>query len=137
MSDKYLYTTGSNQDKLAKLYKLWKGNDIRKGGYIVTNEHYVVAAEYETGKYVGVATLIYMADNVHNRVWGLVENVFVHPDYRRQGIARSLMYHVESVAMGLGCEFIKLTSRKKESQELYKSLGYEEGKSYYKKLVVA
>jgi GNAT superfamily N-acetyltransferase len=96
------------------------------------NDHYSVAIDKDTKEYVGVATLIVIFDQVHNRQWGLVENVFVHPEYRRQGIAKNLMNHIESLAMGLGCEFIKLTSRKPEAQDLYKKLSYKSGKSFYK-----
>jgi GNAT superfamily N-acetyltransferase len=129
-----LYTTGNYRNKLAELYKLWEGNDIRESNYIMLNDHYSVAVDKDTKEYVGVATLIIIFDQVHNRSWGLVENVFVHPKYRRQRIAEKLMHHVESIAIGMGCEFIKLTSRKKESQELYKFLGYEQGMSFRKEL---
>ena len=128
------YTTGNYRNKLAELYKLWKGNDIRESNFIMLNDHYSVAVDKDTKEYVGVATLIVIYDQVHNRSWGLVENVFVKPEYRRKGIGVGLMNHIESLAMGLGCEFIKLTSRKPEAQELYKFLGYEQGMSFRKKL---
>jgi len=92
----------------------------------------VVAKDNE--KIIGAAQLIVIDDPFWNRRWGLIENVFVKKEYRRQGIGKGLMKQLENQAIALGCKFVKLTTRKKEGIELYRSIGYEEGSSFRKEL---
>ena len=121
---------------IVDLYKQWTGEERTPEN--IFNKKTIIAKVANMGgistldRIVGVAELIVIDDWVWHRRWGLVENVYVHKQYRRQGIGSQLMKHVESQAMALGCEFIKLTSRKEEGKALYRSLGYEEG-SYFRK----
>jgi len=83
---------------------------------------------------VGALQLIVIRDPYFNRKWGLVENVYVTPSARGLGVATQLMQTAEMSASLLGCEFIKLTSRKDDGKALYRSLGYEESSSFRKEL---
>ncbi len=90
------------------------------------------------GRVIGALQLLIVCDPVWNRNWGLVENVFVDPDYRKYGIAKKMMGKAELQATVLDCEFIKLTSgyNKMEGHALYRSLGYKEGLSFRKVLKI-
>lgn len=117
---------------LGELYSKWVGHTPKfKFG---TFAFLIVAREKGSNKFVGATQLIIIDDQVWDRRWGLVENVFVSEPYRKQGIGKELMENVEAQAQLMGCKFIKLTSRKEEGKALYKSLGYEEGSSFRKDL---
>jgi ribosomal protein S18 acetylase RimI-like enzyme len=52
--------------------------------------------------------------------------LLVHPDFRRQGIARALMAEIERLATGMGRSLITLDTRTGDTAEpLYASLGYK------------
>jgi ribosomal protein S18 acetylase RimI-like enzyme len=74
------------------------------------------------GRVVGNATLL------TTRTWDryLVANVAVHPSYRREGIARSLMHAVASAVRTRGGRIILLQVVKDNQPaiDLYRSLGY-------------
>ncbi len=112
------------------LYKQWTGE--RRFPENILNKWTIVAKD--ENKIVGAAELLLVDDWVWHRRWGLVENVYVEKDSRKKGIGKMMMEHVEAQAKGWGCEFIKLTSRKKEGKTLYRSLGYEEGSCFRKEL---
>lgn len=55
-----------------------------------------------------------------------VSKLMVHPDFRRQGIARALMAELERLASQLGRSLITLDTRTGDAAEpLYTSLGYK------------
>ena len=115
---------------IVDLYKQWTGEERTPES--IFNKWTIIAKDIELDRIVGVAELILVDDWIWHRKWGLAENVYVEEDFRKKGVGAKLMRHVESQAIALGCEFIKLTSRKEEGKALYRSLGYEEG-SYFRK----
>jgi GNAT superfamily N-acetyltransferase len=121
-----------------ELYFKWAGKKPEWNKYLQFNSNWFVAKDRDKHEdiAVGAIQLIMVADPIWNRRWGLVENVFVDPEYRGKGIAKQIMELVELVSGVMSCEFIKLTSGydKVEGHALYKSLGYIEGKSF-KKLI--
>jgi len=121
-----------NHSEAGKLFKEWTKKEPDFDNYILLNSFFFGA--YKDDRIVGVAQLIIIDDPFWNRRWGLIENVFVKKEYRRQGIGKGLMKQLENQAISLGCSFVKLTSRKEEGIELYRSIGYEEGSSFRKEL---
>lgn len=57
-----------------------------------------------------------------------VEELYVHPDYRRYGLGRKLMEHAIDYAKSIPCQYIFLASDKKreEAHNFYKALGFDE-----------
>ncbi len=119
-----------------EIYKEWTGKEANYKDYMPWNSYYVVAKEGVD--IIGIVQMLHIADPYWHRSWMLIENVYVREAYRRQGVAKKMMEHVEVEAMGFHCEFIKLTSAydKEEAHALYKSLGYVEGYSFKKKIVL-
>lgn len=127
------YTTYDDIGAVGELLKEWTGRE--PDDRILLNSHFLVAIR-EDGKLIGCAQLIVIDDPFWNRCWGLVENVYVRGKYRNQGVAKGIMENVETQARLFGCEFIKLTSAfdKVAGHALYKSLGYEKGMSFKRRL---
>ena len=117
--------------ELGEFYKSWTGKSYNEQ-YDLVNAHCIITRD--DNKIVGALVLVVMSDPFFNRRWGLLEDVYVIPEYRRKGVATRLMGEAESVAKSLGCGFVKLTSYKLEGQALYEALGYDIGKAYGKGL---
>lgn len=133
MGKTYYITTCNNWNELGKFLKEWTGRDYEIGHVIPCNQTYLVAREEETNKIIGCASYILIGDPFFRRTWALVENVYVTPSRRKSGIAKDIMQTIESIVFSDKlCEFIKLTTRKELGRKLYRSLGYEEGSSFYK-----
>lgn len=58
--------------------------------------------------------------------YGLIENVVTHPDYRKRGLATTLLKTAQSIAWELGCyKVMLLTGSKRESTlAFYKKCGF-------------
>lgn len=116
-----------------KLYEEWTGH-YPVENRITSNTFTVIARDTSDKSIVGAAQITVFDDPVWDRRWGLIENVYVLRKFRRERVGRKLMKFMETEAQGLGCSFIKLTSRKAEGKALYRTLGYEEGSSFRKDL---
>lgn len=79
---------------------------------------------YSSGRLAGSVQLDYdTPPNQPHRAE--VAKLMVHPDFRRQGIARALMADLERLASRMGRSLITLDTRTGDSAEpLYRSLGY-------------
>ena len=55
-----------------------------------------------------------------------VSTIFVDEDYRRKGVAKSLMEQLEQRAKELGSDMIRLDTFDWQGKEFYKSIGFEE-----------
>lgn len=91
---------------------------------------FLVAEEPETGKILGYAGVLVMADE------GYITNVAVFPEYRRQGIAAQIIKVFCDFAAGNHLAFLTLEVRPTNTAaiELYRSFGFEEvgrRKNYY------
>jgi GNAT superfamily N-acetyltransferase len=62
-----------------------------------------------------------------------VEEIMVHPNWRRRGAGKSLMQSAEDWAANQECGLIALATRWAAS--FYKALGYEASATYFKKLL--
>ena len=91
---------------------------------------FLVAEDAVTGKVVGYAGLLVVADE------GYITNVAVFPEYRRQGIAAQIIQVFINFAMGNHLAFLTLEVRPSNTAAiaLYQSFGFEEvgrRKNYY------
>lgn len=64
----------------------------------------------------------------------VVENVVVASAYRKQGIGRKTMLHLENWAVKNDCGFISLVSqhKRREAHRFYEALGYEHDDGFQK-----
>lgn len=91
---------------------------------------FLVAEECVTGKVVGYAGLLVVADE------GYITNVAVFPEYRRRGIAAQIIDVFCKFALGNHLAFLTLEVRPSNTAaiELYHSFGFEQvgrRKNYY------
>lgn len=79
------------------------------------------------GRVVGTAQL-HDAESANGAHRGEVAKLLVHPHWRRQGIARALMHHLEAEARTAGKTLLVLDTREGDaSNDVYQSLGYQQG----------
>jgi GNAT superfamily N-acetyltransferase len=81
----------------------------------------------QDGRIVGTVQL-HDAESANGRHRGEVAKLLVHPAWRRRGIARALMHHLEDEARVVGKLLLFLDTREGDpSNDLYAALGYREG----------
>ena len=70
---------------------------------------------------------------VESEAFVIIAGLVVDRDYRRQGVARLLMEHVEDWASRRGCFIIRLnsSSTRTGAHQFYEQLGYENIKTQY------
>ncbi len=64
-----------------------------------------------------------------------VEELYVHPDYRKHGIGKKLMEHILEYAKSIDCQYVFFASdmKRTEAHEFYKVLGFNEYGYHYRK----
>ena len=85
------------------------------------------------GKEVGRAYLYLMTNDLHDKPFGFMEDVFVEEEYRSQGIGTALIDALVQEAKRRGCYKIIATSRhsRPKVHDLYLKLGwYDHGKEF-------
>ncbi|MCC6190688.1 MAG: GNAT family N-acetyltransferase [Anaerolineales bacterium] len=87
---------------------------------------WVLAAELE-GQPVGVAVVVPIPKLDARRGFLFVDELSVLPAYRRQGVARALLAHVEQLARDLSLAGVRLLARPENAaaRRLYARLGYQ------------
>jgi ribosomal protein S18 acetylase RimI-like enzyme len=81
----------------------------------------------QDGLIVGTVQL-HDAESANGAHRGEVAKLLVHPERRRQGIARALMRHLEAEARAAGKTLLFLDTREGDaSNDVYRSLDYHEG----------
>ena len=97
-------------------------------------DFFAYAAE-DNGTIIGSAFLVIMEmppnSNFPNGRIGNVLNVYVKPEYRRQGIAKSLMELLIADANAMGLDYIELKASS-DGHPLYRKLGFMECVSVFK-----
>lgn len=98
------------------------------------SDYYIVVADMR-GHVVGIALGI-LCQNICKSLspFMVIENVVVAPAYRRQGIGREIMLHLEDWAIKNKCGYISLVSqnKRKEAHRFYEALGYEHDDGFQK-----
>lgn len=123
MKIEYFTPTASDVERIAYIEKecfgdsAWSYDSVRA---FVENEFSHVTAASSDGKTVGYAGVIVVAGE------GEITNVAVLPEYRRRGIARSLVNAIEKTAVELSAELLHLEVRESNiaARALYGSLGF-------------
>jgi GNAT superfamily N-acetyltransferase len=78
------------------------------------------------GRVVGRAFLYILRNELHDRPFGLLEDVFVEPEFRGRGIASTLVQSAVAEARKRGCYKLVATSRHERAKvhDLYFRLGF-------------
>lgn len=81
---------------------------------------------FNKNKEVGRAFLYLISNELHNKPYGLLEDVFVDENYRHQGIGSNLIQKVIEKAQEIGCYKLIANVRfeKESTQKLYEKLGF-------------
>lgn len=85
------------------------------------------------GKAIGRAYLYFIYNGLHEKPYGLMEDVFVEEEYRGRGIGTQLVQTVIAEAKARGCYKLIGQSRygREKVHELYQKLGFEDhGKNF-------
>ena len=134
MNIKIVPMTADHLEELEKLERIcfsrpWSRKMLAKE---LDNEcaAFLVAEDAVTGKVVGYAGLLVVADE------GYITNVAVFPEYRRQGVAAQIIQVFVNFAMGNRLAFLTLEVRPSNTAAiaLYQGFGFEEvgrRKNYY------
>jgi GNAT superfamily N-acetyltransferase len=80
------------------------------------------------GKEVGRAYLYVMRNDLHERPFGFMEDVFVEEEFRKHGIGTDLVNELVAEAKRRGCYKIVATSRHERPKvhDLYVKLGWKD-----------
>lgn len=81
-----------------------------------------------TGKVVGRAYLYILRNDLHDQPFGFLEDVYVDPDFRGQGLASHLVNVVINEARKRGCYKLVAGSRHERTKvhDLYLRLGFKD-----------
>ena len=82
----------------------------------------------ENGEEIARAWLYVIKNDLHDRPYALLEDLFVKENYRRKGLGKSLLEKVIEKAKEENCYKIIATSRKKrkEVHKFYKKFGFKD-----------
>jgi GNAT superfamily N-acetyltransferase len=90
------------------------------------------------GSELGRASLVLVRNGLHDRPYGLLEDVFVREDRRGQGLGHRLVERVIGAARAEGCYKLIATSRysRPRVHQLYAGFGFaDHGKEFRMELV--
>lgn len=105
---------------MAQLYDYWHSVAMA----VRTKQKALFTVETAHGALVGTAQLSYCSkQNGQHRAE--IEKLLIDPQYQRQGIARNLLRHIETVAHSKGLQLLFLdTATGDKSEDFYKALNY-------------
>lgn len=87
----------------------------------------------ENGRKVGWGFLVIINNDRHAEPYGLLENVYVEPEFRGRGIGSRLVQEIIEEAKRIGCYKLLGQSRygKEKVHDLYLTLGFKDhGKNF-------
>lgn len=81
----------------------------------------------ENGQTIGWALLYMIQNDRHDEPYGLLENVFVEPEFRSKGIGRQLLETAIAEAKSRGCYKLLGTSRHSNTaaHKFYEKFGFQ------------
>lgn len=88
---------------------------------------FVKVTETIDGKEIGRARLFLISNKLHDKPYGLIEDVFVDEEHRKKGIGKKLVKQLLLYANHLDCYKVIATSRFKRNgvHMFYKELGFK------------
>ncbi len=90
-------------------------------------EKFVKILVLKDGKEIGRCRIFLIRNDLHEKPYVLLEDVFINEEHRNKGIGNLLVKKVIKQAKSLGCYKIIATSRfeRENVHEFYKKLGFE------------
>ena len=103
---------------------------------IITEEHqskYIKLSITKDNKEIARAHLFLIKNSLHQKPYGLFEDLFVEPEFRGKGLGRQLIEKIIEEAKKQGCYKLLATSRysREKVHELYLKIGFQDyGKEF-------
>ena len=76
-------------------------------------------------KILGVAVLVYRLNISAGALFASIEDLYVRPEIRRQGIGRALLRTVDERCTRQNISYLEVQVEEKEAESFYTALGYE------------
>lgn len=77
------------------------------------------------GRVLGVVVLAYRLNVASGREFASIEDLYVTPESRRQGVGRSLMEAVGERCAARGVSYVEVQVEEEDARKFYAALGYE------------
>ena len=99
------------------------------------DDRYVTFIAEADGKIVGLAAAVKVLAIGHPGGYVKMNGIGVLPEYRRQGIGKKLMEHVERFAVEQGAPYVGLASgiNRAEAHAFYENIGYRKTSYWFRK----
>ena len=87
-----------------------------------------ISLQNETGNEIGRASIYLICNDLHDKAYALLEDVFVNEEHRGKGFGKQLVEKAVQEAKRLGCYKLVGTSRESRIKvhAFYKQLGFEQ-----------
>ena len=114
----------ATDENVAETYEIMKHDD-----------RYVTFVAEADGKIVGLAAAVKVLAVGHPGGYVKMNGIGVLPEYRRQGIGKQLMEHVERFAVEQGAPYVGLASgiSRAEAHAFYEHIGYRKTSYWFRK----
>ena len=99
------------------------------------DDRYVTFVAEADGKIVGLATAVNVLAIGHPGGYVKMNGIGVLPEYRHQGIGKTLMEHIEQFAVEQGAPYVGLASgiNRAEAHAFYGNIGYQKTSYWFRK----
>ena len=84
-----------------------------------------IIADLAEGRIVGVLVLAYRLNVSASGHFASIEDLYVRPEARRQGVASALLEAVNERCAARGISYVEVQVEDKEAEDFYAALGYE------------
>ncbi len=92
------------------------------------SEAFKISLQSDSGEEIGRASIYLINNDLHDKAYALLEDVFVNEEHRGKGLGKQLVEKAVKEAKNQGCYKIIGTSRntRLEVHTFYKQLGFEQ-----------